>query len=208
MDPVSRMVESICGSLDGMRMIPIPADIFVEYASPRLSAITRITRALSHHDIFVARPNNVNEDLIIGLELGCYEYAKTQVKNVLEELIWSIPMFEHNYLALVTKIVSNIRYDLFDAPSVVFDGLISGKLSPVAVAGTSSQELAPEIHQACIDRINARKNYVKAEKVYTHITCVRCKGNRTVIRRLYSRSLDEGVESIIECKMCNLKMRE
>lgn len=173
------------------------------YCKERMSIILLIASILQKNKEFKNKNRNEQNDIIINIELSCYNSCIKQSNELLIYIDWKNSKFKYLYQLLCNKITKNLDNESEVGESYLINKVINGEIDINNIADMSSDNLCPtkseNIKQNLILRNSQKLNY----KTSTLYTCKNCGKKEVIIRMVQIKSLDEGQNISLKCVFCN-----
>lgn len=182
----------------------IPTDLYQDsnYCKDRRVILLLIASILQKNVIFKDKPKKIQNDIIINIELSCYNSCIKQSNKLLIYINWDNPKFVYLYQLFCNKITKNLDSESEVGESYLIDKVVNENIDIKNIADMTSDNLCPtkseNIKQNLILRNSQKLNY----KTSTLYTCRNCGKNKTRIQEYQGRSLDEGTNLSCTCNFC------
>lgn len=173
------------------------------YSYERRKIILLLANILEKNNMFKKLSVSKQEEIIIGIELSCYN--KT-IEKALEEVIyinWENEKFIYVYQLIVTKITKNLDIESEVNNDFLINSIINDNIDILNIANLKSEDLCPDSNSDIKANLNLRRNQKLNYKTSGLYTCKNCKNKKTIIKPIQVRSLDEGYSLSITCTECN-----
>lgn len=182
--------------------IPIDQYIDQKYCKERRLILILIASILQKHDLFKNKSKEKQNNIIIDIELSCYNSCIKQSNDLLIYINWENRKFIYLYQLFCNKITKNLDSESEVGESYLINKVISEDIDIKNIAEMSSDKLCPNksenIKQNLILRNSQKLNY----KTSTLYTCRNCNKSKTRIQEYQGRSLDEGTNLSCTCSFC------
>lgn len=184
-------------------IIPINLYTDIKYNNLRRSELIIISEILEKYEEFKKLNLEKKSEIIINIELYCYEYILQKANEYSYIQSWENKQFVFLYRLIISKITKNLDIDSEVHNSYLFDNIINNNISINNIPYLSSFELCPEKSKDIIDKIQLRSNQTISYKTSNMYTCKNCKQRKVTIKEIQMRALDEGSNLSITCTFCN-----
>lgn len=144
------------------------------------------------------------DQIVYRIEKSCLNTTLKKANASSIKCIWDNNNFVNLYNSICYKVSVNI-----DPESPVNSNIIK-KIHDVSInineiADLSSKDFCPDKYKAYTKKIDIIISMEKKQKFSELYRCNKCKKNQCTTERRYNRSLDEGVNLIINCLFCGNK---
>jgi DNA-directed RNA polymerase subunit M/transcription elongation factor TFIIS len=144
-------------------------------------------------------------DMIITIELSCYNDSLNIAEQELLPNEFSNRQFEQLYRTRVMRITKNLDNTSEVGDEYLATGLLNGAIDPVRVSLLDDRDLSPSRNEHLIEQLNARLNQKANIKTSSLYKCRQCGHKESTVRSMQMRSLDEPATLIITCMFCGHK---
>ena len=183
----------------------IPKDKYndPEYCKERRLILLLIATILQKHKEFKKKSRETQDNIILNIELSCYNSCIKKSNHLLIYINWENPKFNYLYQLFCNKITKNLDTESEVGEKYLINKVINGDIDIKNIAEMSSDKLCPtkseNIKQNLILRNSQKLNY----KTSTLYTCSNCNKREVIIRMVQVKSLDEGQNIALKCVFCN-----
>ncbi len=183
----------------------IPIDLYndKEYNKYRRSIILLIAKILEQHSKFKEKHNEIQSNIIINLELSCYNETLNKADDLLIYQSWDNEKFYYLYHLFCNKITKNLDIESEVGSDYLINKIINNELDITKIAHLTSDELCPDKSKNIKDTLNMRNNQQLNYKTSTLYRCRNCGKKEVKIQEYQGRSLDEGSNLSLTCNFCN-----
>lgn len=183
--------------------IPINKYNDVEYCKERRLILLLIASILQKNKEFKDKSRVYQDNIIINIELSCFNSCIKHSNELLIYVDWKNPKFNYLYQLFCNKITKNLDIESEVKEKYLINKIINGDIDIKNIADMPSDKLCPakseNIKQNLILRNSQKLNY----KTSTLYTCRNCGKKEVIIRHIQTRSLDEGQSCSLRCCFCN-----
>jgi DNA-directed RNA polymerase subunit M/transcription elongation factor TFIIS len=182
----------------------IPCYIYNDllYNKNRRSIILLISDILQQNDDFKKINYNIQANIIINIELSCYNYTLTKADELLIYQSWDNDKFEYLYYLTCNKITKNLDPKSEVNSNYLINLIINNQIDIKNIGKLSSEDLCPNKSLNIKENLNKRNNQKIKLKTSTLYTCRNCKRKDVTIREYQARSLDESSNLSLTCQFC------
>lgn len=183
----------------------IPCDIYndILYNKNRRSIILLISDILQQNNNFKKLNYNIQANIIINIELSCYNYTLTKADELLIYQSWDNEKFEYLYYLTCNKITKNLDPKSEVNSNYLINLIINNQIDIKNIGMLTSEDLCPNKSLNIKENLHKRNNQEIKLKTSTLYTCKNCKKKEVYIREYQGRSLDEGSNLSLTCQFCN-----
>lgn len=182
----------------------IPCDIYnnSEYNKNRRSIILLISEILQKNINFKKLNYDIQSNIIINIELSCYNHTLTKADELLIYQSWDNEKFEYLYYLTCNKITKNLDPESEVNSDYLINLIINNQIDIKNIGSMTSENLCPDKSQNIKENLNKRNNQTIKLKTSTLYTCKNCSRKEVSIREYQGRSLDEGSNLSLTCQFC------
>jgi len=183
----------------------IPAYIYndKEYNINRRLIILLIASLLEEHKDFKKKDKNIQDEIIINIELSCYNTTVKKSNELLIYISWNNTKFTYLYQLFCNKITKNIDINSEVNDNYLVNKIINDEINILTIAELHSDELCPIKSNNIKQNLKLRNSQKLNYKTSTLYSCRNCKKRKVQIREYQGRSLDEGSNLSLTCVFCN-----
>ena len=183
----------------------IPIDLYTNplYNKNRRSIILLIANILEKNKKFKLKHIEIQTNIIINIELSCYNQTIIKADDLLIYQSWNNEKFLYLYYLNCNKITKNLDIHSEVNSSYLIDKIIHNDIDINKIASMSSEDLCPAKSQTIKNTLNLRNNQQIKFKTSTLYQCRNCKKREVKIQEYQGRSLDEGSNLSLTCVFCN-----
>lgn len=182
--------------------IPINKYNDPEYCKERRLIILLIASILQKHKEFKKKSREEQDNIILNIELSCYNSCIKHSNELLIYINWGNPKFNYLYQLFCNKITKNLDNESEVGEKYLINKVINGDIDIKNIAEMTSDKLCPtkseNIKQNLILRNSQKLNY----KTSTLYTCSNCGKKEVIIRMVQIKSCDEGQSIGLKCVFC------
>lgn len=183
----------------------IPSNIYNDqlYNKNRRAIILLIAEILEKNNKFKLQHQEIQSNIIINIELSCYNQTINKSDELLIYQSWDNEKFVYLYYLTCNKITKNLDPDSEVQSNYLINKILNNEIDLSKIGSMTSDELSPDKSQNIKDVLNLRNNQEIKVKTSTLYTCRNCKKKEVSIREYQGRSLDEGSNLSLTCLFCN-----
>lgn len=191
--------------------INIPINLYTDdkYNSIRRSYLLLISSLLEQYECFKLLDNDKKQNIIIEIEVSCYNYVLFKSKELKYIVDWNNTQFEYLYRTIISKITkhldkeSEVHKNLMDTDKYyLYYNIMNNNIPIPSIPYLNSYQLCPakseKINQQLKTRIAQKINY----KTSTFYTCRNCKKKEVKMIEYQGRALDENSNLSLTCVYC------
>lgn len=183
--------------------IPISKYNNKDYCKERRLILLLIANILQKNKEFKKKSREDQDNIIINIELSCYNSCIKHSNELLIYINWENSKFTYLYQLYCNKITKNLDNESEVGEKYLINKLVNGDIDIKNIAEMSSDKLCPtkseNIKQNLILRNSQKLNY----KTSTLYTCRNCGKKDVIIKHIQVKSLDEGFSTSLLCNFCN-----
>lgn len=183
--------------------IPISLYQDSEYCNLRRSILILIADILQKNSRFKELSRNEQDDLIINIELSCYNETINKADDKLIYKSWENEKFIYMYQLTCNKITKNLDNMSEVKSDYLINQILDNKIEINTIAQMSSDELCPSKSIDIIKNLKLRNEQKLNYKTSTLYKCRNCGKKEVKIKEYQGRSLDEGSNLSLTCNFCN-----
>ncbi len=172
------------------------------YNKIRRSIILLIANIFQKHKKFKTKPYNIQSDIIINIELSCYNQTITKSDELLIFQSWENEKFVYLYYLTCNKITKNLDIESEVCSDYLINLIINDQININKIGSMTSEDLNPEKSKSIKQNINIRNNQEIKEKTSILYSCKNCGKKEVTIKEYQGRSLDEGTNLSLSCQFC------
>ena len=182
----------------------IPVDKYADdnYTSERRSVILLIASILQKNKNFKLKSRSHQDDIIISIELSCYNATIKKSNELLIYINWKNTKFTYLYQLVCNKITKNLDNESEVGNDYLINEINNNNIDIANIAEMPSDKLCPiksdNIKQNLILRNQQKLNY----KTSTLYTCKNCGKKEVTIKMVQIKALDEGQSCGCSCNFC------
>lgn len=183
----------------------IPLDIYENelYNKNRRAILLLIANILEKNIKFKLKHKQIQTNIIINIELSCFNQTLTKADELLIYQSWDNEKFSYLYYLNCNKITKNLDIDSEVNSTYLINKILQNDININNIAAMSSDQLCPDKSQNIKDNLNLRHNQQIKFKTSTLYQCRNCKKREVKIQEYQGRSLDEGSNLSLTCVFCN-----
>ncbi len=183
----------------------IPVDLYFDksYNKIRRSIILLIANILENNKIFKEKHREIQSNIIINIELSCYNETLNKSDELLIYQSWDNEKFYYLYSLFCNKITKNLDITSEVGSDYLINKILNNELDITKVAFMNSHQLCPDKSKNIKENLNIRNNQQLNIKTSTLYKCRNCGKKKVSIREYQGRSLDEGSNLSLTCQFCN-----
>ena len=140
--------------------------------------------------------------ICVEIEKSCLTRAIENSKNQNIRCIWSNDKFVNIYHDICYKIAINLDSTSVVKSNYIKDKIVNKDCVLQDIANLTDKELCPDIYIIIDKKIETRNNLKTTIKFSELYKCFKCKRNQCTTERVYNRSIDEGINLMINCTFC------
>lgn len=171
------------------------------YTALRRMKMIVIGSILHKYDVYSLQPLATRQAIVAQIEAAIYATAHRRARNAGIVCIWDSDEFIDIYNTQCYKTTSNLDTDIVKNEELV-NQFLAGQISAQQIAGSSSQELFPEMYTDVLAKMEASRAVHQNIRTTSMYKCGKCKNSKCLVSNLYNRSLDEGVNLQVVCQVC------
>ncbi len=185
----------------------IPSYIYIDkdYNIFRRTIILLIADILEKNKEFKDKDKKNQDDIIINIELSCYNETINKSNELLIYQSWENEKFYYLYNLYCNKITKNLDIESEVNSDYLINKIINNEIDINTIASLSSDKLCPDKSKNIKDTINQRNNQQLNIKTSTLYKCKNCGKKKVTIHEYQARSLDEGSNLSLTCTFCNYR---
>lgn len=187
----------------------IPVSLYKDkkYNKLRRSELILISNIFQHYltKNNIILPLTELTDIIISIELSCYNKTLFDSSEQLILPSWDGEKFEFLYRSNISRITKNLDYESEVNDNYLIDKIIKKELDPNKIGNLSIIELCPNKSKNIIDKLNERSNQKIILKTSTMYKCRNCGKKSVTITEFQARSLDEASSLSLCCTFCSYR---
>lgn len=183
----------------------IPIDIYhnKKYNKLRRSIILLIASILEKNNKFKLKHKEIQQNIIINIELSCYNETINKADELLIYQSWDNEKFNYLYQLFCNKITKNLDIESEVKSDYLINKVLQNDLDITKIAIMTSDELCPDKSKNIKENLNMRNNQQLNFKTSTLYKCRNCGKKEVKIQEYQGRSLDEGSNLSLTCNFCN-----
>lgn len=183
----------------------IPIDLYFDnsYNKIRRSIILLIANILENNKIFKNKHREIQSNIIINIELSCYNETLNKSDELLIYQSWDNEKFYYLYSLFCNKITKNLDIESEVGSDYLINKILNNELDITKVAFMTSDQLCPDKSKNIKENLNIRNNQQLNIKTSTLYKCRNCGKKEVKIHEYQGRSLDEGSNLSLTCVFCN-----
>lgn len=183
----------------------IPSDLYINktYNKFRRSILLLIANILENNIEFKKKHKDLQSNIIINIELSCYNETIKKADELLIYQSWDNEKFHYLYYLYCNKITKNLDIESEVNSDYLIKKIINNELDIITLASLSSDQLCPDKSKNIKDTLNMRNNQQLNFKTSTLYKCRNCGKKEVKIQEYQGRSLDEGSNLSLTCNFCN-----
>lgn len=183
----------------------IPSHIYNDqlYNKNRRAILLLIAEILEKNNKFKLQHQEIQSNIIINIELSCYNQTINKSDELLIYQSWDNEKFVYLYYLTCNKITKNLDPDSEVQSNYLINKILNNEIDITKIGSMTSDELSPDKSQNIKEALNLRNNQQIKVKTSTLYTCRNCKKKEVSIREYQGRSLDEGSNLSLTCLFCN-----
>lgn len=183
----------------------IPIDIYQnkKYNLYRRSILLLIANILEKNNKFKLKHINIQSNIIINIELSCFNETIAKADDLLIYQSWDNDKFYYLYNLFCNKVTKNLDFESEVQSEFLINKIINNEIDITQIAHMSSDELCPDKSKNIKETINMRNKQRLNYKTSTLYKCRNCGKKEVKIQEYQGRSLDEGSNLSLTCNFCN-----
>ena len=185
---------------------PIPAKFYKKksFNLYRVAKIQAINMILKKFQLYRELPAKKRMKIAISIECGCYNDIVDTMKSNFLIASWNSPEFCDKYNNKCYNTLCNLDPESFRNSGELAYQILEGDIKPENVGTMNSFELCATKHKEMKLFLEQRtmvshNRTLKTSKLYT---CPYCKKSMGLVKRVQTRSLDEGYTIKVICVNC------
>lgn len=191
--------------------IKIPIELYTnpDYNQVRRSYLLLLSSLLEKYDEFLILDHIKKLNLIIDIELNCYNYIIIKSKKLGYIISWTSDTFLFLYRTVMSKITkhidkeSEVHDNLQEKDKYYLFNIIIKEIVPLSdIPYLSSYQLCPQKSEKINQQLKTRTQQKITYKTSTFYTCRNCKKKEVKIIEYQGRALDEQSNSSLTCVYC------
>ena len=183
----------------------IPTILYIdkEYNYNRRSIILLIADILQKNKKFKNKSRKDQDDIIIKIELSCFNHTINKSDKLLIYKNWDNSKFLCQYQLSCNKVTKNLDIESEVNSCYLIDKVIDGKIDLDTIAELSSDKLCPDKSNNIKENLSLRNQQKLHYKTSTLYKCSNCGKKETILKQIQIKSLDEGFSTSLTCIFCN-----
>lgn len=141
-------------------------------------------------------------DIIVTIELSCYNKALDKCNKLMIIKSWSNPRFENIYRIYTNNITKNLDNRSEVKNNYLLQQIIKKNIDLKNIAFLSNIELFPEKSLHIISKFNQRTQQNIKKKTTSLYTCRNCKEKCATMQEIQLRRIDEAANTKLCCVFC------
>lgn len=182
----------------------IPIKIYLDplYNKNRRSILLLIADILEKNKKFKLQNHKIQSNIIIDIELSCYNQTIFKANELLIYKSWDNVKFNYLYYLNCNKITKNLDIESEVESDYLINKILNNEIDINIIGSLSSEQLCPDKSQNIKDNLNKRNNQHIKVKTSTLYTCKNCKRKEVSIFQVQIKALDEGSNLSLTCQFC------
>lgn len=182
----------------------IPVDIYKDnsYNKNRRSILLLISNILQKNKKFKKLNFEIQSDIIINIELSCYNHTLNKSDELLIYQSWDNEKFEYLYYLTCNKVTKNLDPDSEVNSEYLINLILNNEIDITQIGSMTSEDLCPDKSINIKENLNLRNNQEIKVKTSTLYTCRNCNHKEVTIKSVQIRALDESASLSLTCQFC------
>ena len=174
-----------------------------DYCQTRRLILLLLASILESHPEFKKKLKEEQDNIIIGIELSCYNSTLKKSHDSLIYINWENPKFSYLYQLFCNKITKNLDSESEVNSNYLITKILNNEIDICNIADITSDKLCPIKSDNIKQKLLLRNKQKLNHKTSTLYTCRNCKKKEVIIKEYQGRSLDEGSNMSLTCVFCN-----
>jgi DNA-directed RNA polymerase subunit M/transcription elongation factor TFIIS len=183
----------------------IPIKLYQDnnYCKLRRSILILIAEIMQKNARFKALDREEQDNIIIEIELSCYNETIKKSDDKLIYKSWDNDKFIYLYQLSCNKITKNLDQNSEVKSDFLINQILDKKININLIGSLTSDELCPDKSINIKNTLKLRNEQKLNYKTSTLYKCKNCGKKEVKIQEYQGRSLDEGSNLSLTCNFCN-----
>jgi DNA-directed RNA polymerase subunit M/transcription elongation factor TFIIS len=183
----------------------IPIDLYKNksYNKLRRCIVLLIAELLYKHELIYTIDYKKRSNIIIKIELSCYNQTINKSNKLMYIKSWDNPKFEYLYRVYTNKVTKNLDIDSEVNSDYLISKVINNTINPNIIANLNSNILCPSKSIDIINNLNLRNNQKINFKTSEMYQCRNCKKKSVRIEMVQIKRIDEPQTMSLTCTFCS-----
>jgi DNA-directed RNA polymerase subunit M/transcription elongation factor TFIIS len=183
----------------------IPIKLYQDnnYCKLRRAILILIAEIMQKNARFKALDREEQDNIIIEIELSCYNETIKKSDDKLIYKSWDNDKFIYLYQLSCNKITKNLDQNSEVKSDFLINQILDKKININSIGSLTSDELCPDKSINIKNTLKLRNEQKLNYKTSTLYKCKNCGKKEVKIQEYQGRSLDEGSNLSLTCNFCN-----